>query len=106
MDTDNDNATEQPTGDVHSRVNEPIVDPLRRVLPSELELAPAKAVEKKPLDPLRRVLVPIEKRMADGNFRLRTTDRTRYTRNAHTGTIFRADPKPVNKHARRRLREA
>ena len=68
MDTDNDNATEQPTGDVHSRVNEPVVNPLRRVF------------------------VPIEKRMADGNFRLRTTDRTRYTRNAHTGTIFRADP--------------
>jgi len=77
-------------------------------LPSELELAPAKtqveAVEKKPLNPLRRILVPIEKRMADGNFRLRTTDKTRYTRNAHTGTIFRADPKPLNKHARRRER--
>jgi len=82
MDTDNDNATEQPTGDVQSRVNEPVVNPLRRVF------------------------VPIEKRMADGNFRLRTTDRTRYTRNAHTGTIFRADPKPLNKHARRREQAA
>lgn len=56
------------------------------------------------LDPLRRVFIPIEKRMLDGNWRFRTSDKERYTRNGTTGTVYRADPKPLNKHARRRER--
>lgn len=56
------------------------------------------------IDPRRRVYVPIEKRMLDGNWRFRTEDKTRYTRDQHTGTIRRADPKPLSKKDRRRAR--
>jgi hypothetical protein len=59
---------------------------------------------KAPLDPLRRVFIPIEKVMTNGNFRFRTLDRTRYTRDGTTGAIRRADPKPLTKKQRRELR--
>lgn len=57
-----------------------------------------------PLDPLRRVFVPIEKRMLDRDWRFRTLDGTRYTRNDKSGSITRHDPKPLNKHAKRRMK--
>lgn len=56
------------------------------------------------IDPLRRVFIPIEKEMLNGDWRFRTTDRRRYTRNGTTGVIRRTDPKPLNKHAKRRAR--
>lgn len=80
------------TGSPSDNATEPSIDPLRRVVP--------------PLDPLKRVFIPIERVMSDGDWRLRTSDRTRYTRSGKTGAIFRADPKPLNKHAKRRARAA
>lgn len=68
-----------------------------------------KAQPPTPIDPLRRVFVPRETPMLDGygdpiGWRFRTTDKARYTRSALTGTIRRAESKPITKKARRRAR--
>lgn len=62
---------------------------------------------KEPLDPLRRVFVPIEKRMTNGNMTFQTSDKERYYRTSD-GVILRVAPKINGKKAkkeRRKLRE-
>lgn len=46
----------------------------------------------KPLDPLRRIFVPIEKRMTDGRLAFQTSDGEQYVR-AQNGVIRRKNPK-------------
>jgi hypothetical protein len=45
--------------------------------------ATANTDQRTSIDPLRRVFVPIERRMSDGNFRFRTQDKQRYVRLAN-----------------------
>lgn len=52
------------------------------------------------IDPLRRIIVPIEKRMTDGNLTFQTSDRDRYIRTPD-GVIRRAAPKVNGKRARK-----
>lgn len=56
-------------------------------------------------DLLRRVFVPVEHRMSDGNFIFRTTDREVYQRDAETGVIRRVRAK-VSKQERKRRKHA
>lgn len=58
-----------------------------------------------PIDPLRRVFVPIEKRTVAGTWVFRTTDRQLYAR-AGDGSIRRADKKVRGKSARRADKKA
>ena len=59
---------------------------------------------KPPIDPLRRVLVPIEKRMTDGNRTFQTSDHERYIRTSD-GVIRRKHPK-INGKLAKRARQA
>jgi len=61
--------------------------------------------QRPPIDPLRRVWVPIEKKMPDGNMLLRTTDKTVYIR-LENGAIMRAQPKLRGKAARKADKKA
>ena len=65
----------------------------------------AHAQDKEPIDPLRRVFIPIEKRREDGTRVLWTSDKTKYVRGTD-GTIRRAAPKVRGKAARRAERLA
>ena len=59
-----------------------------------------------PIDPLRRILVPIEKRMTNGNLTFRTSDSDQYIRTSD-GVIRRKHPKingKIAKKARRACR--
>ena len=56
-----------------------------------------------PIDPLRRVFVPIEKRTEKGTLVFRTTDKELYFR-APDGSIRRAQPKVHGKDARKMRR--
>lgn len=58
------------------------------------------AEEKKDIDPLQRVFVPIEKKTADGTIIFRTTDNQVYHRLAD-GSIRRETPKINGKLARK-----
>lgn len=60
--------------------------------------------ETRPLDPLRRVFVPIERKMASGQTVFRTTDQMVYAR-LDDGSIRRAIPKQRGKSARRHDKE-
>lgn len=58
--------------------------------PTESSLdAPGKSDQRPSIDPLRRVVVPIERPMLDGHFRFRTQDKRQYVRDAKTGVIRR-----------------
>lgn len=59
--------------------------------------------EEEPLDPLRRVFVPIEKRMLDGRMIFQTTDRCQYLRDDR-GVIVRRYPKVNGKKAKKNRR--
>ena len=67
-------------------------------------LQPISSSVNEPLDPLRRVLVPIEKRMTNGNWVFRTSDNVRYIRMDNTGVIRRAQPKVNGKLAKKARR--
>lgn len=56
--------------------------------------------QKPAIDPLRRVLVPIEKKTSKGTIVFRTTDNRVYARVEEGGPMFRAVPKERGKHAR------
>jgi hypothetical protein len=56
--------------------------------------------QQRPIDPLRRVFVPIEKRTANGTLVFRTLDKQVYVR-LEDGSIRRATPKMNGKEARR-----
>jgi len=88
---------------------QPSIDPLRRTLDSEtlvtVPLEETKANVSEPIDPLRRVWIPIEKKLPDGNMLFRTTDKTVYVR-LQNGAIMRARPKLRGKAARKAERIA
>jgi hypothetical protein len=72
-----------------------------QIAPKEIEVNTQQP--ESPLDPLRRVLVPIEKRTANGTIVFRTTDKEVYFR--HTdGSIRRASLKVNGKEARKARR--
>ncbi len=54
----------------------------------------------KPLDPLRRVFVPIEKKMLNDNWTFKTLDKERYYRTS-AGVILRVAPKINGKRAKK-----
>ena len=58
-----------------------------------------------PIDPLRRVFVPIEKRTEKGTMVFKTLDNTHYAR-LEDGSIRRTTPKEHGKAARRRRAQA
>lgn len=74
---------------------QPSLEPPRRDFPTKPELPP-----------LRRVLVPIEKRQANGDLTFQTIDHTKYVRDRITGAIKRVGEKPRNKKERRKQRQA
>lgn len=57
-----------------------------------------------PIDPSRRILVPIEKRMTNGNRTFQTSDRDQYIRTPN-GVIRRKHPK-VNGRIAKKARHA
>ena len=59
---------------------------------------------KAPLDPLRRVWIPVEKRTTAGTLVFKTSDNTLYAR-LESGAIRRAHPKVKGKAARRADKE-
>lgn len=59
-----------------------------------------KPSNKEPLDPLRRMFVPIEKRMTNGNMTFQTLDKERYYRTSQ-GVILRVAPKVNGKKAKK-----
>lgn len=60
---------------------------------------------KPPIDPLRRVFVPIERRTPNGTLVFKTHDNQLYAR-MHDGSIRRATPKLNGKDARKARRKA
>lgn len=56
--------------------------------------------QQRPIDPLRRVFVPIEKRTANGTLVFRTLDKQVYAR-LEDGSIRRTTPKMNGKQARK-----
>ena len=60
----------------------------------------SRLAEKPSLDPLRRVFVPVERRMTNGLMAFRTTDGESYVR-LMDGSIRRAAPKVNGEQAKR-----
>ena len=68
--------------------------------PNGAEAHAAPAALKPPLDPLRRVFVPIEQKTPKGTIVFRTTDNLVYARAQEGGPMYRAIPKVRGKAAR------
>jgi hypothetical protein len=56
--------------------------------------------DKRPIDPLRRVFIPIERRTSNGTTVFKTQDKMVYAR-LEDGSIRRAIPKVNGKHAKK-----
>jgi hypothetical protein len=65
----------------------------------------APADQQRPIDPLRRVFVPVKKRKSDGTIVLQTLDHTQYQRHAD-GSIRRIHPKVNGKLAKKLRRRS
>jgi len=59
-----------------------------------------------PLDPLRRVFVPIEKRTLDGAWTFKTSDGEKYLRHPKTGAMVNVSKTRGGKAAKKARRQA